>query len=93
MAAKVHNRMPVILGLEHYSWWLELKFEPEFLKSLLRPFSAENMACMRVSSAVNDARNDGGDVLSEVDFGFHFAIHDDGFTIRANHVRASVQKH
>ena len=49
MAAKVQDRMPVILGPEHYSWWLESKFEPEFLKTLLRPFSAEKMACSRVS--------------------------------------------
>ena len=58
MAAKVHNRMPVILGPEHYSWWLESKFEPDFLKTFLRPFSADKMACMRVSATINDARND-----------------------------------
>lgn len=57
MAAKVHDRMPVILGPEHYSWWLESKFEPEFLKTLLRPFPAEMMECSQVSSAINDARN------------------------------------
>ena len=59
MAAKVHSRMPVIIGSEHYSWWLETKFEPEFLKTLLRPYDAEKMRCERVSSAVNDARNEG----------------------------------
>ena len=59
MAAKVHSRMPVIVGPEHYSWWLEPKFEPEFLKTLLRPFPAEMMRCERVSVKVNDARNDG----------------------------------
>jgi putative SOS response-associated peptidase YedK len=55
MAAQVHNRMPVILGPEHYSWWLESKFEPEFLKSLLRPFPANLMDCRQVSSTVNNA--------------------------------------
>ena len=58
MCAKVHNRMPVIVGHEHYSWWLENKFEPEFLKTLLRPFPAELMQCSRVSSLVNNAKND-----------------------------------
>ena len=48
MAAKVHSRMPVILGPEHYSWWLEPKFDPEFLKTLLRPFPADLMDCRRV---------------------------------------------
>jgi putative SOS response-associated peptidase YedK len=57
MAARVHNRMPVILGPEHYSWWLEPKYEPEFLKTLLRPFPAKLMQCSRVSLRVNDARN------------------------------------
>jgi len=59
MAAQVHNRMPVIVGHEHYSWWLEPKFEPEFLKTLLRPFPAKLMDCRQVSSLVNNARNDG----------------------------------
>ena len=32
MVAKVHDRMPVILGPEHFQWWLEPeRFEPEFL--------------------------------------------------------------
>ena len=44
MVAAVHNRMPVILSPEHYQWWLEPKrFEPEFLKSILRPYPAEDM--------------------------------------------------
>ena len=59
MCAKVHNRMPVVVGPEHYSWWLEPKFEPEFLKTLLRPFPANLMQCSRVSSVVNNAKNDG----------------------------------
>ena len=63
MAAKVHSRMPVILGSEHYSWWLEPKFEPEFLKTLLRPFPAEKMQCSRVSALVNNTRNEGPECI------------------------------
>lgn len=63
MAAQVHSRMPVILGPEHYSWWLEPKFEPEFLTTLLRPFPAEKMQCSRVSARVNNARNDGPECI------------------------------
>jgi putative SOS response-associated peptidase YedK len=59
MAAKVHDRMPVILGPEHYAWWLEPRFEPDFLKTLIRPFDAELMKCERVSAVVNNAKNDG----------------------------------
>lgn len=59
MVAKVHDRMPVILGPEHYQWWLEPnRFEPQFLKTLLRPYPAEDMACARVSKNVNNARLD-----------------------------------
>lgn len=58
MVAAVHDRMPVILGPEHYRWWLEPKFEPEFLKTLLRPYWAEAMDCYRVATLVNSAQND-----------------------------------
>jgi putative SOS response-associated peptidase YedK len=54
MAAQIHSRMPVIIGPEHYSWYLEPKFEPEFLKTLLRPFPTEKMRCERVSVRMND---------------------------------------
>ncbi len=64
MVAAVHNRMPVILGPEHYQWWLEPnRFEPQFLKTLLRPYPAEDMACYRVSKLVNNAKNDNPDCL------------------------------
>jgi len=65
MAARVHNRMPVIVGPEHYSWWLESKFEPEFLKTLLRPFPAEKMDCSRVSAVVNNTRNEGPECVEQ----------------------------
>lgn len=59
MVAAVHNRMPVILGPEHYQWWLQPdRFEPQFLKTLLRPYPAADMACVRVSKLVNNAKHD-----------------------------------
>ena len=64
MVAAVHNRMPVILGPEHYQWWLEPnRFEPQFLKTLLRPYPADDMACCRVSKLVNNAKNDSVECL------------------------------
>jgi putative SOS response-associated peptidase YedK len=64
MVAAVHNRMPVILGPEHYHWWLQPdRFEPQFLKTLLRPYPAENMACYRVSKLVNNAKHDGPECI------------------------------
>jgi nucleotidyltransferase/DNA polymerase involved in DNA repair len=51
--------LPVILSAEHFQWWLEPKrFEPEFLKTLLRPYPAEEMNCHKVSKLVNNAKND-----------------------------------
>ncbi|HZL79138.1 MAG TPA: SOS response-associated peptidase [Candidatus Limnocylindrales bacterium] len=65
MVAAVHNRMPVILSPEHYHWWLEPKrFEPEFLKTLLRPYPAEDMNCRCVSKLVNNAKNDGPECIA-----------------------------
>jgi putative SOS response-associated peptidase YedK len=65
MVAAVHNRMPVIPSPEHYQWWLEPKrFEPEFLKTLLRPYPAEDMECNRVSKLVNNAKNDSPECLT-----------------------------
>lgn len=64
MAGAVHDRMPVIMGPEHYNWWLETKFEPEFLKTLLRPYPAEEMDCYRVSKLVNSAKNDSAECVA-----------------------------
>ena len=55
-----HSEGAKILGPEHYQWWLEPnRFEPQFLKTLLRPYPAEAMACTRVSKLVNNAKHDG----------------------------------
>jgi putative SOS response-associated peptidase YedK len=52
--------LTAILSPEHYHWWLEPnRFGPEFLKTLLRPYRAEDMESCRVSKLVNRAKNDG----------------------------------
>jgi putative SOS response-associated peptidase YedK len=64
MVAAVHDRIPVILRPEHYQWWLQPdRFEPQFLQTLLRPYPAEGMACVRVSKLVNSARFDSPECL------------------------------
>ena len=64
MAAKVHNRMPVIISPERYTWWLDTnRTDHQLLLPLLRPYSAENMACCRVSKLVNNAKHDTPDCL------------------------------
>jgi len=60
----VHDRMPVILRPSDYEAWLD----PENrdlagLKSLLKPFPAEEMRVYPVSTRVNRAGNDGPELI------------------------------
>jgi putative SOS response-associated peptidase YedK len=55
----VHERMPVILPKEWEEFWLDPAIDDtEYLKSLLRPYPAEEMKMYEVSTAVNSAKND-----------------------------------
>ena len=62
----VHDRMPVILQPSDYEAWLD----PENrdlagLKSLLKPFPAEEMGFYPVSTRVNRAGNDGPELIEK----------------------------
>ncbi len=49
-----------------YQWWMQPdRFEPQFLKTLLRPYPAEDMACVRVSKLVNKSVKNGR-TISEI---------------------------
>ena len=55
----IHERMPVILPTDQYGLWLDTRFEDtKKLAKLLRPFPAEGMLAYRVSTLVNNAKND-----------------------------------
>lgn len=54
----IHARMPVILGPETIGQWLDAANDQETLLSLLQPYPADPMAFYRVSTAVNNVRND-----------------------------------
>ena len=56
---EIHNRMPVILPEEYYQLWLD-PGEPDLnqIKTLLRPYPAENMSAYPVSKLVNNPAND-----------------------------------
>ncbi len=58
MVARVHDRMLVILHPNHWLWWLDDRRNGESVKSLLTPYTAEDMDCYRVSKLVNSAKND-----------------------------------
>jgi putative SOS response-associated peptidase YedK len=59
LLADMHDRMPVILGPEHYDLWLDPGFRrADVLKKMLNPFDATLMRRYPVSTRVNFVRND-----------------------------------
>lgn len=62
----LHDRMPVIIPPEDFARWLEGGARAS---ALLRPCAEDMMRCHRVSSAVNDARNDSPQLVAPVEGG------------------------
>jgi putative SOS response-associated peptidase YedK len=55
----IHGRMPVIVPPDQYGLWLDPRCQDsEKLAKLLRPFPAEGMLAYRVSTVVNNPKND-----------------------------------
>ncbi len=68
LVAEIHNRMPVILPPESYGPWLDpAEQRPEELDALLKPFPAAQMMAHRVSTTVNNPRNDSPECITPVD--------------------------
>jgi putative SOS response-associated peptidase YedK len=62
---QLHHRMPVILDEEQEKIWLDLNItDPTYLKTLLQPHSGDFMTAYRVSTMVNNPRNDHEDNIS-----------------------------
>ncbi len=58
VAGKIHNRMPAIVDPAHYEAWLDPKQQdPEALRSMLKPYHAEQMESFPVSSQINNPKN------------------------------------
>ena len=66
LLAQIHTRMPVILRPESYDLWLNENSRAADLKDLLVPFPATEMTSHPVGYDVNDVKNDGEGLLSEV---------------------------
>jgi putative SOS response-associated peptidase YedK len=62
LVASVHDRMPVILPPEAEADWLDPKAAPDALKALMVPFPG-TMEAVPLSTAVNNPRNDGPEIL------------------------------
>ena len=67
LVAKVHDRMPLIVAPEDYDRWLDPRVtERAAIEGMLRPFPAELIAARRVSTTVNNAKNDGPGLIDPV---------------------------
>jgi putative SOS response-associated peptidase YedK len=56
--------MPVILPLAFYDDWLEPPADaPQWLQTALRPYPAQEMEAVPVSSWVNNARHEGPECI------------------------------
>jgi putative SOS response-associated peptidase YedK len=60
----IHDRMPVILPTDHWERWLDRSNQDVgWLRSIMQPFPAEPMEAFPVSRRVNDANNEGEDLI------------------------------
>lgn len=67
VAAKVHNRMPIILSRKNFEPWLAREnTDAVFLSSLLLPFSSDEMDIFPVSTLVNSPKNDVPECLAPI---------------------------
>jgi len=63
----IHDRMPVILHPQEYSLWLDREVsEPESLKQLFKPYPSDVMNAYKVSSMINNPRNDGEECIKGI---------------------------
>ncbi len=61
----LHERMPVILRRDDYNVWLNpVQPRPEMLQSLLTPYPTESMSTYKVSTEVNNVRNNGPGLIN-----------------------------
>jgi putative SOS response-associated peptidase YedK len=64
VVAPIHDRMPAILEGDSLALWLNPKAAGRDLEGLLHPARDELLERRGVSLAVNDAKNDGPELLA-----------------------------
>ncbi len=65
LVVDVHDRMPVILTRERFGAWLDPDTPLPVLQGLMNPLSAREMRRKTVSTRVNNAREEGPELLQE----------------------------
>ncbi|MGH9904640.1 MAG: SOS response-associated peptidase [Pyrinomonadaceae bacterium] len=69
LTAQIHNRMPVIVRAEDYGHWLDPNVrDTEKISEVFLPFPAEEMRAYPVSHRVNDAKNEGRELIQAASF-------------------------
>jgi putative SOS response-associated peptidase YedK len=64
---EIHHRMPVILTRESEKIWLnEAALDERDLKDLLVPYDSSEMAAYPISPLVNNARNEGEEIINSL---------------------------
>jgi putative SOS response-associated peptidase YedK len=64
----IHDRMPVILRKDDEEEWLSPEVtDPVAIQHLLQPFPASEMEAYPISTAVNNVRNDGEDLIQPLE--------------------------
>ena len=66
MMARIHPRMPVILRRSDYDRWLDREEMESLPIDLLRPFDPGEMEMREANPKVNNARNNGPEMLERV---------------------------
>ena len=68
LLSEIHDRMPVILKPEDFGQWIEPEVsDPQLIENLLQPYDAEAMLAYRVSTLVNNPRNETPDCLMSIE--------------------------
>lgn len=65
LVAPIHNRMPVILAPEDFDAWLEPKESP-IAHELVRPYPADKLQVVPISTRVNSPKNDDPAVIEPI---------------------------
>ncbi len=67
LMAKIHQRMPVIVAAADYARWLDPSLgDPGEIAKMLLPYPADEMRAYPVSTRVNNARNEGPELIAPV---------------------------
>ncbi|MFC6646649.1 SOS response-associated peptidase [Granulicella cerasi] len=67
LLASIHTRMPVILHPRDYARWIDRSGDSPLPLDLLKPFDAAEMQAAEANPKVNNARNNGEELLDKPD--------------------------